>query len=308
MRKLLGAALGIALMLSVIPTGIAQEIDWTRKGYYVVYNAQGEFISRHVSDIEAAMSAANHAFNSGNTGNILYRIESPYYEMQVLIPEVALEAPPEPPEAPFDTGEMLDPNTVFACDGGEQGVTSEPTGNDAASGWISDSEVQAVRSLRRLSEVWGAAPKGTDARLCEGGVFHDQVMYLSNSGDIGEGNEIVLKAYHQEAINHALRTRKNPELYAYMLDNVFPEEKERHIKSTRLGLERYGDENYWSKVHHALDGWDATQVNWATLGCYKILNGVPRPCMNPYPICREGTVTECLDPSDYTVRPFYSPS
>jgi len=285
----------------------ADETDWTRLGYFVVRDSTGTFLSRHVSEENALVAVHFHAFHAGNAGLTALTIESPSFVSLVFVPPQHSVAPPEPPVPPYDSGELLDPNTVYACDGGEAGVTLEPTGSDINSGWLTDGEVRAVKSLARLSQVWKIAPAGTDARLCEGGVFEDQALVLTNKGDIGNHNEAVLNAYHRDAIKQALEERKNSGLYAYMLENVFPEEKEGYVKDTFLGMERYGDNNYWSKVYHRLDGWNQADVNWATLGCYKILNGVPRPCMDPYPICREGTTTKCLDPSDFTVQPYYSP-
>jgi len=255
--------LTIALLLMPLSSW-AEQIDWTRKGYFVVKAPDGEFVSRHISEQEAAMSAANHAFNSGNTGTLIYKVESPDYDVRNIVPKVATTEPPPPPPPPVDTGEMLDPNTVFACDGGEAGTTVEPTGSDSAGGLWVDGQPDPVKSLRRLEQIAEQRADGVDYRLCEGAVFEDQTLTIRKSGDVGAWNRIQI---------------------ANAPDDV---------------LEK--------KNYRSLDGWRVEDEDYVVVGCYKILNGVPRPCMDSYPICEEGIATKCLDPLDYSLRSFYSPS
>jgi hypothetical protein len=219
------------LLLVLTLAALSAEIDWTRKGYFVVTAPDGTYVSRHVNEIEAAMSAANHAFNSGNTGQLVYRIDSPYFEVSLVVPEVREKEPESAPEPPVDTGEELDPNTVFVCDGGEAGTTIEPTGKDSATGGLIDGLPDPVLTLAKAEQLLNAGSAGTDLRLCEGGVWEDQTLTVNQSGT-GVGD--------------------------YQAQTV--------------------------------------------VGCYKILNGVPRPCMDTYPICKNGIKTKCLDPVDFSFQ------
>jgi hypothetical protein len=219
------------VLLFLTLAALSAEIDWTRKGYFVVTDPSGNYVSRHVNEIEAAMSAANHAFNSGNTGQLVYRIDSPYFEVSLVVPEVQEAEPESAPEPPVDTGEELDPNTVFVCDGGEAGTTIEPTGSDSATGGLIDGSPDPVLTLSKAEQLLEAGLQGTDLRLCEGGIWHDQTLTVNQSG---------------------------------------------------AGIGDY----------------EARTV----VGCYKILNGVPRPCMDTYPICSQGKKTECLDPLDFSFQ------
>lgn len=219
------------MLLVLTLAALSAEIDWTRKGYYVVTDPSGNYVSRHVNEIEAAMSAANHAFKSGNTGQLVYRVESPYFEVSLVVPEVQAIEPEAPPEPPVDTGEELDPNTVFVCDGGESGTTIEPTGSDSATGGLIDGNPDPVLTLSKAAELLKSGAVGTDLRLCEGGVWKGQTLAIEQSG-------------------------------------------------TGLGA------------------WQSRTV----VGCYKILNGVPRPCVDAYPLCSERRETKCVDPLHLSLR------
>jgi len=147
---------------------------------------------------------------------------------------------------------------VFACDGGENGTTVEPTGSDSNSGLWKDGQPDPVKSLRRLEQIAEASPDGVDYRLCEGAVFEDQTLTIRKSGDVGK--------YNRDLLTHA-------------------DEKTKRIKNYR-----------------SLEGWRKEDEDYVVVGCYKILNGIPRPCMDTYPICETGIATQCLDPLDYSLR------
>ena len=262
--------LKLLILLLLAPAAWAAEdkpLDWTRKGYYVATyegaaiecrKADGTFgPSQHTNPMDASECAGLHAKRNGLTGKVYYDIRGPNYEFMVFMPQPddTFEPPPPPP---VDTGEMLDPNTVFACDGGENGTTSEPTGSDSNSGLWVDGQPDPVKSLRRLEQIAEAQPDGVDYRLCEGAVFEDQTLMIRKSGDVG--------AYNRNLIAGA-------------------DAKTKRIKNYR-----------------SLDGWRREDEDYVVVGCYKILNGVPRPCMDSYPKCEPGVAVKCLDPLDYSLR------
>ena len=249
------------LLLASFAWGEERVLDWTSLGYIVVEEWDGTYISRHIQRKEAMESAMNHAFNSGNTGTLAYRLVFPDEKVEFTIPSIASEEPPPPPPPPVDTGEQLDPNTVFACDGGEAGTTVEPTGSDSNSGLLVEGVVQPVKSLRRLEQVAEAQADGVDYRLCEGGVWHDQMLRIRKSGDVGRWNRALIDSADA-------RTKR--------------------IKNYR-----------------ALPGWVKEWEDYVVVGCYKILNGVPRPCMDAYPICEPGVATQCLDPQSLQPLPYH---
>ena len=270
------------LILLLLPIhAFADVIDWTRKGYFVVKDPQGQFVSRHTTKDYAMASAANHAFNSGNTGQMAYIIESPFFEVLVTVPGVASTEPPPPPPPPEDDGSDLDPNSVYACDDGAGGTTVEPDGIDSNTGRMVEGVVYPVKSLARLEQLAQASPDGVDYRLCEGGVWKRQSLTIRKSGDIGEHNKVILRGYRSSQ-----------------------------------AAQRWGDAGKWMYAHHpdlfkgriptpahkTLSGWRPDDVNPVKLGCYKILNGVPRPCMNEHSICMSEGERNCLEPDTLRLR------
>lgn len=272
------------ILLLIAPMGWASYDDltakWTRHGYIVV-TFQGEYISRHVNREEAYESAFNHAYKSGNTGELEYLIAYPDRTLSIKLPEIVTppvvppdeEPPPEPPPPPVDTGEELDPNTVYFCpsDGsGARGTTAEPPGSNSNDG---TDPAKPLATLDRL----GVLPAGTDVRLCEGGVFADQRIVLKHGGDIGETNRLILGIYGS--------------------NNFFS-------ARTSQGWKK-GPELVRMKMFHKFKGWDSAAIDRVIVGCYKNLNGVYRPCMNSLPLCKPGTDTKCLDPESYDILPSY---
>ena len=260
---------------------LSAEIDWTRKGYFVVTAPDGTYVSRHVNEIEAAMSAANHAFQSGNTGQLVYKVESPYFEVSLVVPEVQ-ETEPEPaPDPPVDTGEELDPNTVYVCDGGEAGTTVELTGRDTASGGLIDGNPDPVLTLQKAEQLLAAGSEGTDLRLCEGGVW-----------DGGEAGTTVELTGRDTASGGLIDGNPDPVLTLQKAEQLLAAGSE----GTDLRLCEGGVwENQSITIRQSGSGVGDYEAQ-TVVGCYKVLNGVPRPCMDAYPRCyTERRIGECVD-------------
>lgn len=257
----------VCLLLAQPAIAAEEVVDWTRLGYYVVRTEDGEFVDRHTTKEYAQATAINHAFATGNTGKLVYIIESPNYEAVVKVPEIFVPPPtpvPEPPPPPpKDTGAQLDPNTVFACQGGEFGTTSEATGDDRNHGRMVDGEIKPIRSLARLAELAEQQPDGVDYRLCEGGRWFNERLEVKKNGHIGGTNLLILGIYQ-----------------AWL----------------ESGVSQYD-----------LPGFDPSAIDRVVVGCYKILNGVPRPCMDEYSICSENPedlILPCLDATTLRLRYF----
>jgi hypothetical protein len=266
-------------------------IEWTRLGYIVVTH-EDEYISRHVDRKEALESAANHAFNSGNTGLITYKLEYPDERIDIVVPGVAAIEPPLPDEV-VDTGAQLDPNTVYFCPAGANGGTTvEPGGSDSNDG---TSPFEPFATLAKYS----GGPAGMDVRLCEGGVFEDQTLDIVHSGDIGENNRVVLAQYTALSVSAAIDDWADNSRRRWIAENspelIHPKEIYK-----RLPIElQY-------KNYSVIPGWIHEDIDPVIVGCYKIMNGVPRPCMDSYPICELGVATKCLDSETFALRPYYS--
>ena len=237
-------------------TAHANDVDkWTDLGYVVISTLDGRFVSRHVEREQAVTSATRHAYENGNTGNLSYRLVYPNAPFELLAPAVATLEPPSASPPSRDTGEILDPKTIYFCpadSSGAQGTTVEPPGsanNDGTSPW------DAYADLDQL----GIRPDGTDVRLCEGGIFEDQSLAIHHGGDIGDKNRIILSQFSDD----------------------------RQIGADQL----------------LSVGFSPEEINPVVVGCYKILNGVPRPCMNTYPRCNTGISTECYDAEFQKVVP-----
>lgn len=274
----------LILLLLALPAFAAEDppeyFKWTtdtavERGY-IVLEFDGEYLSRFAQRKEAYEYAINHALHNRITdGAVRYRLKFPDELGSANLSEFIAGLPTDPPEEPapppdyeppVDTGEMLDPNTAFACDGGENGTTPEPTGSDSNSGLWVDGQPDPVKSLRRLEQIAEAQPDGVDYRLCEGAVFEDQTLTIRKSGDVGKNNRVLMRYYSQQYIGNYSPTAKN---------------------------------------HYAIPGWKPEEVNRVIVGCYKILNGVPRPCMDTLQICKPGVKTKCLDPQDYSLHSYF---
>ena len=282
----------LILLLLAFPVWASEpELDWTRRGYFVVRAPDGSFVDRHIDKSEAIVSAHNHAWKSGNTGRLVYTIESPNFDVEIVIPAVAAVEPPEPapmePELEDDEGRMLDPCTVFVSDDGEAGGTVEPTGDDSNSGFVDENgNPQPVLTLQRAMRIHNRQSEGCDFALAEGGVWKDQGLTISLSGDIGEENRVVVRAY--EAQQAAARPG-GADLHKWVVANT-PDIKPRL---------------YLSIFH--VPGFDPDKIDRVVVHGYKLLNGIPRPLQNPKSICSHVGDHKCYDPFTLEYWPAYWP-
>ena len=267
MRYLPLILLSVSVHAAEYPHGVS---DWTSLGYYVLSETDGTYISHHETLEDAYQAASHEAFKRAPvTSRFLINYPQPPAPDPVDVGfdfrRVEVSPPPSPnppPEPPPDPGTPLDPNTAFACDGGENGTTVEPTGNDSNSGRMDENgNINAVKSLKRLEQVAESMPDGVDYRLCEGGIWNDQTLTIRKSGDVGMYNKALI----------ALATPKVQRI----------------------------------KNYRSIPGWNVSDEDYVIVGCYKILNGVPRPCINSYPLCEPGIANQCVDPDTLSLLPYY---
>ena len=248
--------------VAIVEAGAMFEIDYTREGYFTIVDLEtGELvkredgsISRHVVKDEAEQMALSHASKLG-PGKHQYRILHPTTRVTVdiFVAEVQPGEPvtPEPPPPPVETLEQLDENTVYFCPSngsGAGGGTAEPAGSDANDGFDPFKPKDRVNRMRRYAN-------GTDIRLCESGIWHDQQMVIRHSGDLGPTNTLIVGIWRRNQIAAYIEQGKDPS------DGV-------------LSL-------HASQV----PGFNPDEVDPLIVGGYKILNGVPRPLMNAVSRC-----------------------
>lgn len=250
-------------------------VDWSTRGYFVVNDPSGEFVSRHITLEQARVGVNYHAYQ--NVTLETYTIDLPYPENGANPPEplrvipVPANVKPElmEPELEDDDGRLMDPNTVYACSGGEFGGTVEPTGSDMASGLVDeDGYPQAVFSLTRLARIAEARADGVDYAMCEGGQWRGERLDVRKPGDIGDENRFKVAMYEAQQSALPVSERKTA----------------------------HSDGRLWTSHYEHIPGFDRDQIDRVVIHGYKLLNGVPRPLQNPKSLCTIQGDHDCYDP------------
>ena len=256
----------LALILLAAPAfGDDPALKWTRLGKIVVVDPDGNRVSTHYEREKAYQSANNHAWASGNTGDLEYEILFPRRKFVISIPEryrppVFSDEPEPPTPDPLDDGRLLEANAVYVCPPGpNNGATVEPAGKPGNDGASPDSPLHDPNLV-------GSRSPGTDVYFCEGAKFYKEFRLL-HSGERGLANEVALTRYHA---NQSVALTD-----PHILNNPFAD--------------------LYDSPLLASYGFDKSRIDPVNVWCYQNLNGVYRPCQNAMAHCESESELQCID-------------